>query len=311
MKNLTPEGARRLEDVAMRHGVSLDAVSVLLDALAQSNGSQAQFNHPDLRGSEMAGLFAFGTSCRRIRSGWMQLLTAVAGLNFLRAKGGAALVTGSDTATEFHSFRAVLGLEPTAARKHDRREPPHARQSLGGKCPGHIERRPSLKTARRRRSERSARGSRLQIFSSNPPRFGFSSGTGATRRAVPEFTGCAPAPSQPQPMQSATGGPDKREPRALMPTLKAMATTAIIMNLIIGRPRLFGARDLRDAHGSPAASHVANPPQKFHPLKTGHQFTPQSRGDDDSASSGTETTMTNEQITQAKPTSRLSAIGFP
>jgi hypothetical protein len=50
MKNLTPEGARRLEDVAMRHGVSLDAVSVLLGALAQSNGSQAQFNHPDLGG---------------------------------------------------------------------------------------------------------------------------------------------------------------------------------------------------------------------------------------------------------------------
>src|SRR5271170_5758485 len=50
MKNLTPEGARRLEDAAMRHGVSLDAVSVLLDALAQSNGSQAQFNHPDLGG---------------------------------------------------------------------------------------------------------------------------------------------------------------------------------------------------------------------------------------------------------------------
>jgi hypothetical protein len=50
MKNLTPEGARRLEDAAMRHGVSLDAVSVLLDALAQGNGSQAQFNHPDLGG---------------------------------------------------------------------------------------------------------------------------------------------------------------------------------------------------------------------------------------------------------------------
>ena len=50
MKNLTPEGARRLDDAAMRHGVSLDAVSVLLDALAQSNGSRAQFNHPDLGG---------------------------------------------------------------------------------------------------------------------------------------------------------------------------------------------------------------------------------------------------------------------
>jgi hypothetical protein len=50
MKNLTPEGARRLEDVARRHGVSLDAVLALLDALAQNDGSQVQFNHPDLGG---------------------------------------------------------------------------------------------------------------------------------------------------------------------------------------------------------------------------------------------------------------------
>jgi hypothetical protein len=50
MKNLTPEGARRLEDVARRHGVSLEAAAALLGALAQGNGSQAQFNHPDLGG---------------------------------------------------------------------------------------------------------------------------------------------------------------------------------------------------------------------------------------------------------------------
>jgi hypothetical protein len=50
MNNLTPEGARRLEDVARRYGVSFDAVSALVGALAQSNGSQVQFNHPDLGG---------------------------------------------------------------------------------------------------------------------------------------------------------------------------------------------------------------------------------------------------------------------
>jgi hypothetical protein len=49
-KNLTPEGARRSEDVARRHGVSLEAAAALLGALAQGNGSQAQFNHPDLGG---------------------------------------------------------------------------------------------------------------------------------------------------------------------------------------------------------------------------------------------------------------------
>ena len=47
---LTPEGRRILEEIAQRHGVSLDAVTTLLRALAQSGGYQAQFNHPDLGG---------------------------------------------------------------------------------------------------------------------------------------------------------------------------------------------------------------------------------------------------------------------
>jgi hypothetical protein len=50
MQDLTPEGLRLLDDVAQRHGVSRDAVVTLLRALAQGNGSQAQFNHPDLGG---------------------------------------------------------------------------------------------------------------------------------------------------------------------------------------------------------------------------------------------------------------------
>jgi hypothetical protein len=37
-------------DVATRHRVSLDAAITLLGALAQGNGRQAQFNHPDLGG---------------------------------------------------------------------------------------------------------------------------------------------------------------------------------------------------------------------------------------------------------------------
>jgi hypothetical protein len=50
MQNLTPEGLRIVNEVAQRHGVSPDAVITLLDALAQGNGYQAQFNHPDLGG---------------------------------------------------------------------------------------------------------------------------------------------------------------------------------------------------------------------------------------------------------------------
>ena len=50
MQNLTPEGLRIVTDAAKRHGVSLDAALTLLGALAQGNGQQAQFNHPDLGG---------------------------------------------------------------------------------------------------------------------------------------------------------------------------------------------------------------------------------------------------------------------
>jgi hypothetical protein len=50
MQNLTPEGLRIVADVAKRHGVSFEATVALLGALAQGNGWQAQFNHPELGG---------------------------------------------------------------------------------------------------------------------------------------------------------------------------------------------------------------------------------------------------------------------
>jgi Short C-terminal domain len=50
MQELTPDGHRVLSEIAQRHGVSLDAARALLASLLESNGSQAQFNHPDLGG---------------------------------------------------------------------------------------------------------------------------------------------------------------------------------------------------------------------------------------------------------------------
>ena len=50
MQELTPEGHRVLTEIAQRHGVSLDAALALLVSLLGTNGSQAQFNHPDLGG---------------------------------------------------------------------------------------------------------------------------------------------------------------------------------------------------------------------------------------------------------------------
>lgn len=50
MNHLTPEGSKLVSDVAARHGVSDDAVKTLLVALAAGQGTQAQFNHPELGG---------------------------------------------------------------------------------------------------------------------------------------------------------------------------------------------------------------------------------------------------------------------
>ena len=50
MQDLTPEGQRALQDVANRHGVSLDAATTLFLALIRGNGYQAQFSHPELGG---------------------------------------------------------------------------------------------------------------------------------------------------------------------------------------------------------------------------------------------------------------------
>jgi len=50
VQELTPDGKRILADVARQNEVSLEAVVTLLRALVAGNGSQAQFNHPELGG---------------------------------------------------------------------------------------------------------------------------------------------------------------------------------------------------------------------------------------------------------------------
>ena len=50
MRELSAEGRKIADDLARRHGVGSDAVAALLYALELGNGTQAQFNHPDLGG---------------------------------------------------------------------------------------------------------------------------------------------------------------------------------------------------------------------------------------------------------------------
>ena len=50
MKQLSPAGQRMMSDLAQRYGVSVDAVTTLLEAVVNGHGTMAQFYHPDLGG---------------------------------------------------------------------------------------------------------------------------------------------------------------------------------------------------------------------------------------------------------------------
>ncbi|MCR0981479.1 SHOCT domain-containing protein [Roseomonas populi] len=50
MQDITPEARDRLQEIAARHGVSTDAATTLLRALAAGGGTMAQFSHPELGG---------------------------------------------------------------------------------------------------------------------------------------------------------------------------------------------------------------------------------------------------------------------
>ena len=50
MQRLTNQGQQKIDELAQRYGVSTDAVMTLLQALVNSNGTMAQFNHWELGG---------------------------------------------------------------------------------------------------------------------------------------------------------------------------------------------------------------------------------------------------------------------
>lgn len=50
MNDLTSEGRQKLEALAQRHGVGMDAAMTLLRAVASGGGRMAQFSHPELGG---------------------------------------------------------------------------------------------------------------------------------------------------------------------------------------------------------------------------------------------------------------------
>jgi Short C-terminal domain len=50
MREFTPEGLQKIEELAHRYGVSRDAVLTIYNAITDGYGTQAQFSHPDLGG---------------------------------------------------------------------------------------------------------------------------------------------------------------------------------------------------------------------------------------------------------------------
>jgi hypothetical protein len=51
MQQLTPEGQQIVNNLVQRYGFSQDAVTHMLFAVLNGNGSMAQFNHPEFGGS--------------------------------------------------------------------------------------------------------------------------------------------------------------------------------------------------------------------------------------------------------------------
>src|SRR5258705_10689462 len=51
LPRLTDQGLQKINDLAQHYGVSADAVMTLLQALLNSKGTMAQFDHPELGGA--------------------------------------------------------------------------------------------------------------------------------------------------------------------------------------------------------------------------------------------------------------------
>ena len=51
MRQLSPAGQQVIDDIAQRHGFSVDATLSMLDSVINGNGYQAQFGHPEFSGS--------------------------------------------------------------------------------------------------------------------------------------------------------------------------------------------------------------------------------------------------------------------
>ncbi|MFY9973961.1 MAG: SHOCT domain-containing protein [Chromatiaceae bacterium] len=84
MQQLTSEGQRIVNDLSQRHSFSPDAVTHMLFAVLNGNGSMAQFNHPEFAGSGQwmqGGMLMLGDMFNQVLKGRVDALcTEISGI---------------------------------------------------------------------------------------------------------------------------------------------------------------------------------------------------------------------------------------
>ncbi|MBS1955813.1 MAG: hypothetical protein JST89_16635 [Cyanobacteria bacterium SZAS-4] len=104
----------KLSDIATRHGVSLDAVMAIYDGLRRSNGSMAQFSHPELGGMGQwsSGMLMIGEFSNSVLKEKVQAICAE--LSELVAGSSSREMTkeSAETRKPMEALRTVEPIQP-------------------------------------------------------------------------------------------------------------------------------------------------------------------------------------------------------
>jgi hypothetical protein len=95
MQQLTPAGQHLVAELAQRHGFSIDAVTTMLFAVRNGNGSMAQFSHPEFGGGQwmQGGMLMLGDMFNQALKGRVDALCN--DISGLLARQPGLLQTGS------------------------------------------------------------------------------------------------------------------------------------------------------------------------------------------------------------------------
>ncbi len=111
MRQLSPTGQQAIADIARRHGFSVEATLVMLDAIARGNGSMAQFRHPEFGGSGQwmrGGMTMVGDMNDHQLKGWVDALCQDLS-NLIANTPDAATRGGTEPAPTAHARPSGFG----------------------------------------------------------------------------------------------------------------------------------------------------------------------------------------------------------